>query len=421
MAIHPTQKRGLIFILCASLFICSQFYRVSNAIMAPLLQADLDISSESLGILSAAYFYAFALAQIPLGISLDRVGARLTMTLLTIIGSIGSLIFGLSHGIAVAILGRALIGLGMAGNMMGSMKLFTRWFSPREFATLSGLIIALGTFGNMLAATPLALLIEGLGWRLSFVMIGLVTAFLAIIFFTFVEDAPRNAYRSGPEVSVTSSAIGNIKLLLKSRGYWIISIGSFLRYGIFVAIQGLWAGPYLIKALGFSTIRAGNLLLLLNIGYLLGAPFSGWLSDRIIGSPKRVVLIGLASMALLIFLLSSGCGADSYWGLGGILLAFGVFTSFGFIMYAHIKELMPSDMSGMALTSINLFTMLGGAVFMQTMGLLLDHMSPFGDASPKDYQAVFFLGFLGIILAFFLYFFTKETGSGPFNSVEDRS
>ena len=158
-------RRWLVFGLCSSLFMCSQFFRVSGAIIAPQLQRELDLTPEQLGFLGAAFFYAFATAQIPLALYLDRLGARLTMAGLSVVGGLGAVVFAMADTMTGAAMGRLLIGLGMAGNLMGPMKLFTNWFSPREFATMAGLILSLGTLGNMLAATPLALLTDLLGWR----------------------------------------------------------------------------------------------------------------------------------------------------------------------------------------------------------------------------------------------------------------
>ncbi len=117
--------RWTIFSLCALLFISSQFYRASNAIIAPDLQRDLGLSAEALGLLTALFFYTFALVQLPLGPCLDRVGARRTMAFLTLIGSAGAWIFASAKTFQGAAFGRILLGLGMSANLMGSMKLFT--------------------------------------------------------------------------------------------------------------------------------------------------------------------------------------------------------------------------------------------------------------------------------------------------------
>ncbi|RLA93618.1 MAG: thiamine biosynthesis protein ThiF, partial [Deltaproteobacteria bacterium] len=404
----PPLRRWVVFCLCAVLFICSQFYRVSNAIIAPQLQRDLGLSPESLGLLTALFFYTFALVQLPLGPCLDRIGARRSMAALTIVGSVGAWIFASAKGLEGAALGRVLLGAGMAANLMGSMKLFTTWFSPREFATLSGLIIALGTIGNMVAATPLALLVEALGWRWSFATIGGFTALLAILFYALVREGPYGVRRQ----EEMAPSIGEMaRTLLGRREYWIISLSTFLRYGIFVAIQGLWVGPYLMEVVGLSAVQAGNLLLILNVGLIIGSPLSGWISDRVLSSRKKVVMAGLVGMALSLLVLAMGWASGSTPLLAGVLFTFGLSSGAGIVMYAHIKELMPGAMTGVALTGVNLFTMLGGGFFLHLMGWVLERLSGGGPVGPEAYRAAFLIGVAGLVVAFSLYIRTREEHS----------
>ncbi len=409
-AIRPAGRRWAVFHLAASLFVISQFYRVSNAVIAPELQRDLSLSAESLGLLSAMFFYAFAAAQIPLALFLDRLGSRLTMTILSLIGAAGAFIFALSETMAVAVIGRALLGLGMAANLMGSMKLFTRWFSAREFATISGILFALGALGNMLAATPLAFLVGAVGWRTAFALIGGLTVVCAGSFFLFVRDNPWPSEKIPVDDREKGSISRNVKRLVSRREYWLISIGTFIRYGVFVAIQGLWAGPYLIYGIGLSAVETGNFLLVLNIGFLIGSPVSGWLADRTLGSPRIVALLGLAVMGAVTYILSTGLADVHMWLLGTCFFMFGVFGSFGFMMLAHIKVVMPTAMSGMAITGVNLFTMLGAALYMQIMGRILDVAGSVDQFSAADFHRVFFVAFVSLAFAFFVYLPTRDNG-----------
>lgn len=402
-------SRWLVFCLCALLYICSQFYRVSNAIIAPQLQRDLGLSAESLGLLTALFFYTFALVQLPLGVCLDRIGARHTMAVLNMVGSIGAWIFAWAERLEGAALGRVLLGVGMAANLMGSMKLFTTWFSPREFATLSGLMLASGTLGNIVAATPLALLVQGLGWRWSFTITGGFTAFIAILFYALVREGPYGASRKETVPSISKTA----RMLIARKEYWIISLSTFLRYGIFVAIQGLWVGPYLMEVVRLSAIQTGNLLLVLNVGLITGSPLSGWVSDRVLSSRKKVVTAGLAGMALSLLVLASGWANRNTFLLAGVLFSFGFFSGTGIVMYAHIKELMPKAMTGVALTGVNLFTMLGGGFFLHLLGWILERLSGGNHIGPEAYRVAFLLGVAGLVIAFSLYIMTKEKESFP--------
>lgn len=405
-------KRWLMLGLCASLFICSQFHRVSNAIIAVDLREDLRISAESLGVLSAAFFYAFAAMQVPLALLLDRVGGRLAMGVLSLGGAGGALAFSMARGMEGAVLGRVLLGIGMAGNLMGSLKLISNWFPPKQFATLSGLLMALGTLGNMLAATPLAVMVEALGWRWSIGLAGAFTGALSLFFLAFVQERPERGSEKARGATGPTSTLGQVGSLLRLREYWLISFATFFRYGTFVAIQGLWAGPYLIQVMGLSSVTAGNILVLLNLGLILGSPLGGILSDQWFRSRKRVVMVGLAAMALAELVLALGwCGTSPGW-LSLLFLALGTSSAFGQVMYAHIKELVPGQMTGMALTGINLFTMLGAAAFLQGLGWVVDQWSHGGGTSTQAYRAAFLVAFGGVALALLLYAATRDS-RGP--------
>lgn len=402
-----TGKRWRVFGLCACLFVCSQFHRVSNAVIAVELSRDLNLSPEGLGLLSAAFFYAFAAMQVPLALLLDRVGGRLAMGGLSVLGATGVVMFSAASDGNWALAGRILIGAGMSGNLMGSLKLISNWFPPTQFATLSGVLMALGTLGNMLATTPLALLAQLLGWRWAMGASGLITALLAVVFLGAVRERPDEApvLDTRPLQDSPWSKVGE---LLKLREYWLISWATFFRYGTFVAIQGLWAGPYLMEVIGLSPVLAGNILLVLNLGVILGSPMGGILSDRWLHSRKKVVLIGLALMALGLLGLSVGAPGGAPWGLALLFFLIGASSSFGQVMYAHIKEMVHSEMTGMAMTAINLYTMLGAAAFLQGLGWVVDRWGSRYGSSGAAYGAAFFIAFMGISLALVLYIFTRE-------------
>ncbi len=403
-----SSPRGwLVLGLCSLLFISSQFHRVSNAIIAVQLREDLNISAESLGVLSACFFYAFAVMQVPLALFLDRIGGRLCMGALSILGAAGGIIFSAAGGVEGAVLGRVLLGMGMAGNLMGSLKLISNWFPPQQFATLSGLLLALGTLGNMLAATPLALMVEKLGWRWSIGLSAVGTGFLALVFLALVRERP-SYLKDQSLTSAPASTLSQVGYLLRLREYWLISMATFFRYGTFVAIQGLWAGPYLIQVLGLGPVRSGNILVLLNLGLVLGSPLGGILSDRWIGSRKQVVVMGLGVMAVAELALALGwCGDDPIW-LAVLFVSLGLSSAFGQVMYAHIKDMVPGPMTGMALTGINLFTMLGAASFLQGLGWVVDRWAQGGGSSQEAFTAAFLSAFGGVALALLLYLFTKE-------------
>jgi len=402
---------------CTPLFVCSQFYRVANAVVAPHLERELGMSSEALGILSAGFFYAFAAMQIPLALFLDRLGARTCMTGLTLVGAAGAVVFGTAGSEAGATAGEVLLGVGMAGNLVGSMKLIAQWFSPREFATVAGAFAALGTLGNILATTPLALLVEAMGWRRSFLAFAAATAGLALLFLVLAREPAPDPGAPGRAADDAVPLGDQVRRLLSSRDYWLISFSAFCRYGAFVSVQALWAGPYLVEIAGLSPVHAANLILLLNLSFVVGAPLGGWLSDRTLGSRKKPVVIALVGTALAQLALALSSAAPSGWLLALVLAALGVTSSFGQVVWAHVKGVMPAPMAGMAMTGMNFFNMLGAAAFLHGTGWVLERWSGPGGARGADgYRAAFIASASMVALALAAYAFTRDApaaGAAP--------
>lgn len=367
--------RWVLFGVCAALFVMSMFYRMSSAVISEDLIRDLGLDSRGLGLVGGVFFYAFALVQIPLGLFLDRAGARGTMITLNLIGILGAVLFSFSHGVSGAIIGRCLLGIGMAANLMGSLKLFTNWFDLRRFATLSGLLVSLGTIGAMGATSPLALLAQTLGWRNSFLVLAGVHGLMVLALVIWVPESPPKKYSESRQSISSTRATGrpgrpsSLGILFRNGDYWAISWSIFLRYGAYASIQALWAGPFIMTCLGFSPVQTGNMLLMLSIGFIIGAPAGGFASDRILRSRKWAVVLGTACSAVTILIWSQWPTRDAaVLFLGALLFVNGFFTGFNQISYAHIRELMPSHMSGTAMTGINVFTMAGGGVFVHGLG-----------------------------------------------------
>ena len=404
-------RRWLIFAISSSLFFLSQFYRVSNAVIAPQLIQDLSLDTKSLGLISASFFYGFAVAQIPISILLDKLGPRNLMTSLSAIGVLGAIIFSVADSRAIGLAGRILLGVGMACNLMGTYKLLTLWYSPRTFATLVGVVFAIGTVGNMVATTPLVILVDNIGWRASFQLIAAINLLLAVVFFLLVRDSPRikSSHHIDPKQSQSlTQAVDNLKLLFKQTNYWIISFGTFVRYGIFASFQALWAGPFLLEVMDLSALTTGNLIFLLNVGMTLGAPFWGFLSDRLLKTRKWVIIAGLLSIALTITILMAIPAGTPLLVLAMLFFSIGFFNATGLLMYPHIKELMPKQMAGAAMTGINFFTMIGPAVFLQGLGMLMQGLYPEASRGADAFNAAFLVCLICLGGVSGLYIFAKE-------------
>ncbi len=391
-----SRRRWAIFGVGCLGFLLSMFYRVSTAVITPELTRDLELDPSQLGALGAAFYYAFAACQLPLGPALGRLGPRLTMTGLSVVGVAGAALFGLATDYHHALLGRVLMGAGMGGALMGVFALLAAWFPVNRFGLLSGTLVALGTAGNLLAATPLAMLAQSLGWRGSFLVIGGFHALVAALFLLVARDHPPG--RPAPRRSKGSPSL--LRAMLASPAFWGIAVVNFFRYGCFAAVQGTWAGPFLMEGLSLHKVTAGNVILMLGLGYMLGLPICGRLSDRVFRSRKWVALPGNVVLGIL-YLSVVLWGPDApLWLALATFLGLGLWAAPGQLAMAHIKELAPAGGAAQAMTTLNLVTMVGPGVMSQVMGLALEHSQA---AGPAGYDLIWYISAAGMLLGSCLY------------------
>ena len=397
----------------------SQFYRASNAVIAPMLVRDLALNAENLGLLGGAFFYAFAVIQIPMGPAIDRIGPRVIIAFLPLVSALGAFLFAVSEDFSLALLARLLIGVGMACVLIGSFKVFTAWFSPDEFATMSGLTYSVGMLGSIVATSPLALLAAHLGWRISFVIIGVITTLICGAVYGIVRDRPQTEEHQFPQEQ-TAGGQEKIPPLLSLRTifgnlvFWQIAAAAFFRYGTFVAIQGLWGGPYLIEILGYSPVKAGSILMMVSVGAIIGAPLSGRLSDKVFLSRKKVVLGGMCAYAAGMVFLTGWPPVTHKLFHHGLFFSLGLFSSCGMVLYSQVKESFDIRMAATAMTAVNFFTMMGGALFMQGMGRIIEMFPAEGGAyDPRAYHTAFLTCCLGMAGAIAFYSFSRDTKPAP--------
>jgi len=341
-----------------------------------------------------------------MGPMLDRFGPRIVITASVSIGALGALIFGISHSFIEALWGRILIGVGMASVFMGAFKVFILRFPAERFTSLVGLIYAIGISGNIFAASPLAYSTSLIGWRMSFIIAGGVTALLGLlIFWALRGENIKQDIKSEGKVGILST----IRTILGSLSFWQIAIFAFFRYGTVVGLQGLWLGPYLIHVHGYSPVQAGNLLIFFAVGAIIGGPISGRLSDQIFSSKKKVALWGMSFYTLCLLPLTGILNLKSHFWYGFLFFAIGFFQSFGIVTFAHAKDLFPLSLSGTVMTWINFFTMSGGAIFMPALGRVIESFPKVGSSYPPEaYHLAFLICLFCVSGSLIFYGFSKE-------------
>jgi predicted MFS family arabinose efflux permease len=259
--------------------------------------------------------------------------------------------------------------------------------------------------GNLLAATPLALLSLWIGWRESFLLFAGLDAAIVGTFILVTRDHPGGLQ---PAVTKSLPIAGHLWHLLTMYAYWAISVSNFVRYGYFAALQSLWVAPFLIYGIGLGEIDAGNALFSLGLGYMVALPLCGTLSDRVFRSRKWVVLSTMLVCSALIFSLSWWTPGVAMWFVLFIFFCLGFTAAPGQITYAHIKELLPQSMIAQAMTAVNLFTVLGAGVMTHLLGMVVG-AEPSGLVGTAPFLWIWYVGALGLGLSCLLYGFVPDS------------
>ncbi|MFN6961243.1 MAG: MFS transporter, partial [Rhodocyclaceae bacterium] len=359
-----------VFIPFAVGYFLSYLLRNANAVISPELIGELGLSAADLGLLTSAYLLAFGAFQLPLGLLLDRFGPRRVEAALLSICAAGCALFATGHGSAQLTLARALIGLGVSACLMASFKSFSLWFAPTRQASLNAAIMAAGGFGALTASAPLSALLPMLGWRGIFFALAAITLLVALLIFTTPEKRG-----IGPRETFVEQLAG-LATIFKSRAFWRYAPQTTTVVGGFMALQGLWAVPYLTQVEGLSREAAANVLFLLAAammaGFLLIAFFVRR-AERAGLPPARLLAIGI------------GCGLAATLGIALRLAPpwllwplLGLVFAVGNLAYALLAAEFPVSLAGRANTALNFGAFVGAFAIQWLFGVAVDGLQAAG-------------------------------------------
>ena len=361
---HPRQSLALLaWFTAASFFFYAWVLRVAPSIMVEELMRDFAVGAGVLGHLSAAYFYGYSGMQIPVGVLLDRFGPRRLVTGAALACGAGCALFATSDTLATATAGRFLIGASAAFSLVGAMAIAGQWFSAHRFAVLSGFAMAMGMAGGVFGQAPLRLLVEASDWRTAMLMLaggGLALALAAVV---TVRDKRRGV--GGPV-----GMLAGLGKVLWHRQTLLIALAGLGTSAPLLGLASLWGVPFLETAYGLSRSEAAALTSLMFVGWGMGAPIIGWLSDRI-GRRRAPLLAGLAlqTVALAAFVYLPNLPVPA---LACLSFLVGLMGSAQIICFALVRENHPPTLSGTGIGVVNAMVTGAGALFQPLMGALLD-------------------------------------------------
>lgn len=386
--------------LCG-VYIISQFLRVSVGVIAPNLASEIGLSAVELGFLSSAFFVAFAGAQLPLGVAIDRFGPKRCMLFCAALMVLGSLVFAYGATARDLVLGRILLGFGTASFFMAPLAIYARWFAPEKFSTVTGIHLGIGSLGTLLATAPLAFAVAAVGWRATFVGVGGISVVAAFIVLALVRDDPPGALIERPRESVRESLVGIWKAMGAPSVGRLFAL-NLATYSSFLLVVGLWGGPYLTHHYGLDLKGRGEILFIPALTQIAGAFFWGPM-DRVFRRHKAPVLIGAGSTALLLLALGF-FGTLPMVALVTLLAAFGFTSAYMPVLIAHGRSLFPPPLIGRGITLLNMGSMAGVFLSQSVSGALIGLFPSVDGVYPLDaYRLVFALQGLLLAAACLLY------------------
>ncbi len=388
-------------------YFLSYLYRTVNAVIAPNLAADIGVDPSGLGLLTAAYFIAFAASQLPLGVLLDRFGPRRIEATLLLFAAAGAYIFSRSDTLTGLAVGRALIGFGVSACLMAAFKAFVMWFPAPQLPLINGIQMTSGGLGALSATAPVEALLGVMDWRAVFLLLALATLAVALVVFFVVPD--RTEAQPPDSLRQQLAGIGEV---FSSPVFWRIAPWATLSQAAYLAIQGLWSGPWLRDAAGFDRRETAGMLLLVAAAMTAGYLLLGILANRLTRAGWKPLTV--AALGMLVFMLvqaSIVCGWVPDVRL--VWMLFGFFGTSGILCYADLSQRFPARLAGRVNTGLNLLVFIVAFTAQWGIGAVINlwPSTATGYAVP-GYQAGFgvMLGLQAIAFVWFLV--ARRSGNG---------
>ncbi|OEY65572.1 MFS transporter [Marinobacter sp. X15-166B] len=379
-----------VFAPFAAGYFASYLYRAINAVIADRLVADVGLTANQLGLLTSAYFLAFALVQLPVGLLLDRFGPRRIEASLLLIAALGAVVFAQADSLMGLTLGRLLIGVGVACCLMASFKAFALWFRPDQLPMLNGSLMAFGALGALAATAPVAWLLELASWRQLFMGLAGMTLAMAAIIFAVVPE-----HRETPKDLRLGALVGGLKQVLCDRFFWRIAPLAAVFSGSSMAIATLWAAPWLRDIMLQDSREIATALMFMATGMGVGFLSLGFILAWLIRYGVRPVPVIAGLMALFMIMVATMASGWRIPALHLFMTAMGFLGTASTTSYSLLSGHFDRNLTGRASTALNLLVFLAAFAFQWGIGVIIGFWE---SATAAVYQPQGYLMALGAVV-----------------------
>lgn len=406
----------LIWGLGAFFFFIEYFLRVSPSVIHRDLMAEFHIKAVALGVLSASFYYAYIIMQLPVGIVTDRYGPRKMLIFTTALCAFSCVLFAVSDSLLFASIARFLMGFSAAFAFVGTLKLASNWFDAKKFALLTGLTQTCGMLGAAVGDAPMSLLFNAISWRYAMLLFALILIILCLLMYFLLSNQPQNVEIIAKEHKTFYQKTNIFSQVKQAFGYpqlWLNCLFIGLLYGPTAMFAENWGVSYTASFRYIDTTEAAFLIGLIFIGLAIGCTFAGALSDRLKSRVK--VMRYSAFMCFILMSLIIYVPGIPYELLIVCYFLYGVCNSGIVPSYTVSAELVPHPLSATALGLTNMASVLIGAILVQIVAEVLQSVwsglvhHGFAVYTPSEFQTALIFVPIIFIGCFLLSFFIKET------------
>lgn len=394
-ALAPTGREWLgarqavwVFLAFAMAYFLSALVRAVTATLSPVLSTELALTASDLGLLAGGYFFGFALTQLPLGAWLDRHGPRRVILAFLGVAVLGCAAFALATSFAGLLAARVLTGMGVSACLMAPLTGYRRWLPPATQLRANSWMLMTGSLGMVASTLPVQWLMPVLGWRGLF---WLLAALVLVSMLGLAALVP--AWRKATDaLSPAQAPVGYRDIWRHPYFRQMLPIG-FFNYGGMVAVQTLWAGPWMVKVAGYTPAQSALGLFGINLCMLVAFWLWGVVNPHLARRglrAERLIAWGLPSSFLVLGAII-WLGADAGWPLWA---AFCVSSTFVSLSQPAVALALPAQAAGRALSAYNLVIFAGVFTVQWVIGLLIDAFGRLGWDIPDSFRGA--IGVFGL-------------------------
>jgi len=398
--ILPIKKAVLIFFVFACGYFLSGLLRAITATLSPLFTSEFNLNAGDLGLLAGGYFIGFASMQIPLGYLLDKYGPKKVLSILLLIAITGTAASAFAQNFAGLLISRILIGVGVSSCLMGSLIGYRMWYADEYLQRSNAWMLMVLSIGFVFSTWPVQILLPIIGWRWIFGIIAILILVVIILTLLFIPPWENNSGNVEEKKSGSLSDVWKNKFFQST-----IPLGLF-NYGGIVAIQTLWAGPWMVRVAGYTPLESATGLFWINTTMLIAFFVFGYILPKItkLGFDSiKLIKFGMpiSYISLLtIIILGENAGATYFtiYILTSIVLS---------LAQPAVALSFPTNLAGKSLTSFNLLIFVGTFIMQWGIGLVIDLSQFLGKGEIQSFQ-ISFLVYLVICVLCYLYFIMKN-------------